>query len=207
MKNRDWLLTGDGQCLSCPSPREWDLLRTEYRFHRFLTEVEDVVNAAEERRETEEEFLPALRRLVRQLAMNCYWVRTRVPEPCPETGMSLLMLYDELGFPLTVQTETILPGAGSPIHNHGTWGVVVVLEGQQKNTFWKRSPSGEFPDKIERVGDRVLEAGDMISFTTEAIHSVEAVGSQPAITFNLYGETVSSKRFLFDAVRHTAKHF
>lgn len=203
MKSRDWLVTDDGQCLACKSPREWDLLRHPYRLHRFLTEVEDVLDDVID----ECSCLPEIRKLVRQLVMNCYWVHTQYPESSPETGISVQMLYDELGFPLTVQTEAVLPGIVSPIHNHGTWGVVAVLKGQEKNTLWKRSNHPEFKDKIEPVGEITLVAGDIISFLPDAIHCVEAVGDEPTITFNLYGETHQKQRFEFDPITHTAKNF
>ncbi|WP_413160722.1 cupin [Capilliphycus salinus ALCB114379] len=207
MNNRDWLVREDGNCLACKSAREWDLLKSEYRLHRFLTEIEDVINQAFEKGLTEVDFLADLRLLVRQLITNSYWLRTQVPEPCTKTGTSIIMLYDELGFPLTVQTETVLPGCGSPIHNHGTWGIVAVLKGQQKNVFWKREPSPDFPDNIEKVGEKILTEGEIISFTSDAIHHIEAVGDEPSLTFNLYGETNASKRFQFDVESHLAKPF
>ncbi|WP_367142217.1 hypothetical protein [Moorena sp. SIO1F2] len=40
----------------------------------------------------------------------------------------------------------------SPIHNHGTWGVVAVISGQEKNTFWRRTDDPDFCDRIEQVG-------------------------------------------------------
>ncbi|MBZ8180823.1 cysteine dioxygenase family protein [Oscillatoria salina] len=207
MKSKDWLVKEDGKCLACETVREWDLLRNEYRLYRFLTEVEDVVNEAEVKGTKEEDFLPELRKLVRSLVMNNYWIKTQIPEPSEKTGVSWLMLYDELGFPLTVQTETILPGTISPIHNHGTWGVVAMLQGKQKNIFWQRSPTATHQDKITQVGAQILEPGDIISFTTEAIHAVEAMGDTPTVTFNIYGETFASKRFQFDPLTHQAKHF
>ena len=207
MKTADWLVKEDGVCCLCQSVREWDLLAEEYRLYRFLTEVEDMIRLAAAEGIDEESSLSGLRMLVRKLILNCYTVKTRLPEPNQKMGVSVFTLYDELGFPMTIQTEMNLPGTTSPIHNHGTWGIVIVLQGKQKNTFWKRDPTAEFPDRINRVGERIIEPGDIISFTTEAIHSIEAVGDEPTITFNLYGETHGSKRFHFDPVNHTAKHF
>jgi predicted metal-dependent enzyme (double-stranded beta helix superfamily) len=207
MKTADWLVQQDGVCRLCQSVREWDLLTEEYRLYRFLTEVEDTIRLAAIEGIEETDFLSGLRMLVRKLILNCYTVKTRLPEPDFKTGISVVMLYDELGFPMTIQTETSLPGTTSPIHNHGTWSIIAVLQGKQKNTFWRRNPTTKFPDKIDRIGERIIEPGDLISFTTEAIHSIEAVGDNPTITFNLYGETHSSKRFQFDIDRQTAKHF
>jgi predicted metal-dependent enzyme (double-stranded beta helix superfamily) len=207
VKTADWLVTADGVCRLCKSVREWDLLAEEYRLYRFLTEVEDNLRLTTAEARDEESCLSGLRMLVRKLILNCYTVKTRLPEPNQKTGVSIVMLYDELGFPMTIQTEMNLTGTTSTIHNHGTWGVVMVLQGKQKNTFWQRVPTTEFPNKIERVGERIIEPGDIISFTTEAIHRIEAVGEEPTITFNLYGETHGSKRFQFDFERQTAKNF
>jgi predicted metal-dependent enzyme (double-stranded beta helix superfamily) len=203
MKGRDWFVTEDGQYQVCKSVRAWDLLRDNYRFYRFLTEVEDILHDVED----ETNHLPEIRMLVRRLIVNSYWVQSRYLEPCSKTGISVVLLYDELGFPFTVQTVTFAPGTRSTIHNHGTWGVVAVLKGEERNTFWQRSPNLEFHDKIERTGELTLFPGDIISFTPDAIHSVEAVGDEPTVTFNIYGETLMRERFEFDAISHTAKNF
>jgi len=203
MEGKDWFLTGNGQYQACKTARSWDLLQENYRVYRFLTEVENVLNNIED----ESIFLPEIRMLVRRLIVNSYWVNSQFLQPDSKTGTSVLLLYDELGFPLTVQTVTFAPGTISNIHNHGTWGVVAVLKGQEKNTFWKRNYSPEFPDKIEETGEINLFTGDIISFTSDAIHRVEAVGNEPTVTFNIYGETDPKKRFEFDIIKHLAKPF
>ncbi|AVH72244.1 cupin [Nostoc sp. 'Lobaria pulmonaria (5183) cyanobiont'] len=203
MKGKDWLLRGDGQYQACRSVRAWDLLRENYRLYRFLTEVEDVLNSVDD----EASRLPELQMLVRRLIVNSYWVQSQYLEPSPKTGTSVSLLYDELGFPLTVQTVTFAPGTRSTIHNHGTWGIVAVLKGQEKNTFWQRTNSPEFQDKIEQTGELTLFPGDIISFTPDAIHCVEAMGDEPTVTFNVYGETDPNERFEFDPVKYSAKNF
>jgi predicted metal-dependent enzyme (double-stranded beta helix superfamily) len=209
MKQQDWLVDGEGVCLPGKSPRQWDLIvETEnYRLHRFLTDIENVVNRAELDGHPETAFLPDLRRLVRKLLVNCHWVSHRVAEPDPGSGCSFQMLYDEPGLPITVQTEVTLPGTRTPVHNHGTWGVIATIKGRQKHTFWKRVPTAEFPHKVEAIGEKILEADDIIGFTTEAIHHVEAIGEEPSLTLNLYGDTFGYKRFQFDPLTHRAAKF
>ncbi|MBD2431620.1 MULTISPECIES: cupin [Fischerella] len=203
MKNRDWHVNGDGQYQACKSARAWNLLRDNYRLYRFLTELEDILNDVED----ETSRLPEIQILVRRLLVNSYWVQSQYLEPCPKTGTSVLILYDELGFPLTLQTVTFAPGTKSNIHNHGTWGVVALLKGQEKNTFWRRDPSQEFIDKIEQTGELTLLPGDIISFTPDTIHCVEALGNEPTVTFNIYGETDPKQRFEYNVISHTAKNF
>ena len=209
MPQQDWLLQDDGQCLSFPSPRQRDLLTTTtpYRLHRFLTELDDVVNEAEITQQAETEYLPILRRLIRKLVLNVYWISQSIPTPSAQTGTGFSLLYDELGFPFTLQTEIMDPGTYTTIHNHGTWGVVATLQGQQKNTFWGLFPTREYPQNVEKVGEQVFQTGDIISFTTEAIHCVEAIGNEQTVTLNLYGETNALKRFKFDPETHKAYHF
>ncbi len=208
MTKQDWLVKDNGNCLGFDSPREWDLLSqtNPYRLYRFLGELEDILNQGEMANQGEEDLLKSIRHLVRKLILNVYWVTTTVPDPSPQTGTSVSLLYDEPGFSLTLQTEIMLPGTSTSIHNHGTWGVVAALGGQQKNTFWKRSPTPEFPDKIEQVAEKLFHPGDIIGFTTDAIHQVEAIGDEPTFTLNLYGETLS-KRFNFDPITHQAQKF
>lgn len=203
MKGNDWLVTENGKYQACESVREWDLLQENYYLYRFLTELEDTVKKTNE----EIDCLTKIRILVRRLITNSYWIRSKYPEPDLKTGTSVELLYDELGFPFTVQTVTFTPGTISNIHNHGTWGVVAILKGKEKNTFWQPSPTPEFTDKIESTKELVLSPGDIISFVPGAIHCVEAVADEPTVTFNLYGETKSKERFEFDTVSHTASNF
>jgi predicted metal-dependent enzyme (double-stranded beta helix superfamily) len=203
MEGKNWIVTADGRCQPCPTARVWDLLEESYRFHRFLTELEDILRGATD----ENSCLPAIHQLVRKLILNSYWIQTQYSEPEPQTGISVQTLYDEIGFPLTVQTVTFLPGVASPIHNHGIWGVVALLKGREKNIFWKRESDPDLRDKIARVGEVVLEPGDAISFAPDAIHCVEAIGDEPVVTFNVYGETHHRARFEFDPVTHQAKNY
>jgi predicted metal-dependent enzyme (double-stranded beta helix superfamily) len=203
MQGRDFLVAGDGKLQACKSARAWDLLRENYRVYRFLTEIEDVLNDVDD----ESSRLPELRMLVRRLIVNSYWVNSQYLEPDAKTGTSVLLLYDELGFPLTVQTVTFAPGTSSTIHNHGTWGIVAVLKGEEKNTFWQRNPRPDAENKLTATGEVHLLPGDIISFTPDTIHCVQAVGDEPTVTFNVYGETDPKERFEFDPVTHIAKKF
>ncbi|MBE9059848.1 cupin [cf. Phormidesmis sp. LEGE 11477] len=203
--NKDWIVTEDGHCQPCPTLRDWDLLESPYYFHRFLTEVENLLRQTKTTHQCDR--LPVLRQLVRKLIVNSYWIRTQRPTFLPAAPTALLNLYDETGYPLTVQIEALKPGASSSIHTHGTWGIVAILQGQEKHTFWQRSPEPDLPNKIVCVAEKTLSYGEVISFVPEAIHRVQAIGKEPLVTFNLYGETMSEQRFEFDAIAHQAKRY
>ncbi|MFW6315516.1 MAG: cupin [Cyanobacteriota bacterium] len=203
----DWLVQDEGNCSLSTLVREWDFLDGDYRLYRFLTEVEDQVNLALSQGKDEETLLSELRPLVRKLILNCSVIQTSLCQLNQNRESAVAILYDELGLPITIQTEINFLGETSPIHNHGTWGIVAVLQGQQKNLFWQRKPTDDHPHCIEYVGEKIIEEGEIISFTSEAIHSIEAVSEEATITLNLYGETEASKRFQFDYKKQTAKTF
>ena len=206
MNSRDWLVTDDGNCEPRPAMRDWDLVRDRYYLHEFLTEIIDLTRAARSEQD-EWDFLPQIRMRVRQLITNSYYVQTQYLEPDPKTGIAILTLYDEIGYPLTIQNVTFAPGTFSPIHNHGTWGVVAVLKGQEKHTFWRRVQDPDFPHKVRPIGERTLKPGEIISFTPAAIHQIQAVGNEPTVTFHLYGDLQPRSRFEFELETNTVKPF
>ena len=174
-----------------------------YRLYRFLTDLEDVLLTIPDDRDR----LKAIFPLVRKLLMSSYWLQMEYREPNPETGWSVKTLYKELDYPITIQTVAWLPGNVSPIHNHATWGIVAVMDGQEKNRFWKRSPDAEHPHKIQLIDEYNFIPGDIIGLMPDAIHSVEPLGEEPTITFNIYGETDFPQRYEFDSINHSVKNF
>lgn len=198
----NWIVLDD--CTrSAHYPQPTELPRNPYRLYRFLTDLEDILLTIPE----DGDRLKAIMPLVRHLLTSSYWLQMEYDQPSPKTGWSVKTLYREPEYPLTVQMVAWKPGTSSPIHNHGTWGIVALIDGTEKNRFWKRSPTAEFPDKLELVGEQILQPGEIIGFMPGAIHSVESVGDEPTISFNIYGETDYSQRFRFDTIKHTAKKF
>jgi predicted metal-dependent enzyme (double-stranded beta helix superfamily) len=201
MTEQNWFVDNDGHC------EAWEMVaqpedQAPYRLYRFLTELEDILIQNSDDRSR----LQAICPLVRKLLTSSSWLQVTPLVPDPDTGWEVLMLYDEPFFPLTIQLVAWAPGVASPIHNHASWGVVALLNGQEKNTLWQRSPTAKFPDRIEPVGDRLLSPGDILCFMPDAIHQVQA-GDQPTISFNLYGETNYDQRFEFDHQHHKAHIF
>ncbi|MEB3180409.1 MAG: cupin [Nostocaceae cyanobacterium] len=199
---QNWLVTDGGDCVVL-NLEELALPEKPYRLYRFLTELEDILDTITD----DGDRLQTIAPLVRKLLASSYWLQMEFTEPPTDPGWSVQFLYDEYEFPLTVQMVAWLPGHISPIHNHATWGIVAIVSGQEKNQFWRRSPTPEYPSRIASVGEKILVPGDIIGFTPGAIHSVEALGQEPVITFNLYGVTEYQERFEFDPVIHSAKNF
>ncbi len=203
MDCQDWLVRENGLCEPCQLSKNWEWKDKTYRLYRFLTDLEDILEQTKE----EEQILFAVRPLVRRLLTSSYWLQGEYRLPNVQQGWSVVDLYDEMNFALTIQMVAWLPGQVSKIHNHGTWGIVAVIDGVEKNTFWRRVPQTSNSEQIERVAEKNMVPGDIICFTNSAIHSIEVVGDEPLVTFNVYGPTNYQQRWEFDPLNHTAKNF
>lgn len=203
MNGKDWFVANNGQYEAWEVRSQTEDLTQPYRLYRFLTDLEDILEKITDDRLR----LQAISPLVRKLLTTSSWLQVVPLAPDPETGWEVSILYDEPFFPLTVQLVAWAPGVVSPIHNHASWGLVALLSGEEKNTFWLPSPTLEFPERIEPAGNLLLSPGEILCLMPDAIHQVEALGDKPTISFNLYGETNYNQRFEFDIKHHKAHVF
>jgi len=91
-----------------------------------------------------------------------------------------------------------LPGQWTPIHDHGSWGVVGVLEGVlEERAYVRLSPDREADHDIELVrgGVVLLGRGAVTSFVPnpDHIHVTGVPAERPrAVSLHLYGRMMSS---------------
>lgn len=196
----NWLVNNQGECQPYFPSLDQEFLEP-YRLYRFLTDLENILGMDIDEERRIQAIIPA----VRQLLTSADWLHTNYSPPNPQTGWSITSIYEEPNYPITVQTVAWNPGNVSPVHNHASWGIVAIISGEEKNTFWRRSLDN--PSRLAKTSEKVLVAGDIVGFTSDAIHCVEPLGKEPCITFNLYGAADFSQRYEFDIVRHTAKNF
>ncbi len=80
---------------------------------------------------------------------------------------------------LTLILARFQPGITTPIHDHGTWAVIHVLEGQERYKHWDRLDDGRDPQhaELEVKYERVLGPGDSVHWfqPPEDIHSQETL--------------------------------
>ncbi|NEO27947.1 MAG: hypothetical protein F6K03_13945, partial [Kamptonema sp. SIO4C4] len=165
MDGQNWIVTAEGDCEPLDCEEFIPKGHPPYRFYRFLTDLDDVLDAYSDDVERLRRIAPKVRRVME----DSYWLQLEYKQPHPQRGWSVSMLYDEPGYPLTVQMVAWSPQQLSTIHNHATWGLVLLLDGEEKNTFWRQTGDAATSSHIERVGDCVLSPGDLICFVPEAI--------------------------------------
>jgi predicted metal-dependent enzyme (double-stranded beta helix superfamily) len=109
-------------------------------------------------------------------------------------GMGDLELYQAPDDGLFIALGAWQPGHGVPPHDHGTWTVVVGLEGEEHNTLWRRRDDGSRPGfaEIDKLDTTRLGPGQVIAMTTEDIHSVDNSGNAVSYTLHVYGQNLAA---------------
>jgi predicted metal-dependent enzyme (double-stranded beta helix superfamily) len=83
---------------------------------------------------------------------------------------------------LTMLKVCFPQGRRTPPHDHGTWAMILLLSGREKNTLYRREPGG-----LRKAGEVTLEPGTILPLLAETVHVAESIGDQPAIGLHVYG--------------------
>lgn len=169
----------------------------------FITSLREI--AAEEN--DEQMLVQRIRPLAERLAVSSELAAISCPEPDAEQGFGFRLLHEEPDHSLVVALLSWLPGRGTPPHDHGTWGVVVGIEGEEVNTFWKRLDDGSHPEyaEIEKEGERVFSRGESLTLLPRTIHSIENRTDAISLSLHVYGYHINhTDRSQFDTENHTA---
>lgn len=90
--------------------------------------------------------------------------------------------------------NSILPGKLTEPHNHTTWAIVVAVEGEERNRFYKRTDDGSVPGKaaLEFDEEIVVKPGVGVAMMPDDIHSITVVGHTPTLHFHMYGRAIET---------------
>jgi predicted metal-dependent enzyme (double-stranded beta helix superfamily) len=142
----------------------------------------------------------------RAAASKRSWLRPAMCQPDAEQGFGVCVLHEENDHQLAVFVASWLPNRGTPPHDHGTWALVVGLDGEERNVFWQRLDDRGRPGyaEIVKVGERTVGPGDVLAMPAGAIHSVWNDSERVAVSLHIYGRHVNhTQRSRFDPVNRS----
>ena len=114
------------------------------------------------------------------------------------SGYTRNLIYDAPDASLSLYSIVWLPGQWTPVHDHGSWGVVGVLEGVlEERNYVRLSPERGADEGIELVrgGVILLGRGAVTSFVPnpDHIHVTGVPQERPrAVSLHLYGRMMNS---------------
>lgn len=125
-------------------------------------------------------------------------------------GYTRNLIYDAPDQSLSLYALVWLPGQWTPVHDHGSWGVVGVVEGVlEERSYVRLSPDRGADDGIDlaRGGVVLLRHGAVTSFVPnpDHIHVTGVSADRPrAVSLHLYGRTMSDFN-LYDVQARTRR--
>ena len=84
---------------------------------------------------------------------------------------------------------SLAPGTRSQPHDHDTWAVVVAIEGEERNTFYRRADDARTAGRarLEVTGAAMVKPGSPATMMPDAIHAIAVEGSTPTRHLHMYG--------------------
>lgn len=159
----------------------------------------------------EKEILVKVRELAGRTAANKHaWLKDYMYEADTEQGFGVHVLHEEPDHTLAIFAVSWLPNRGTTPHDHGTWAVVVGIDGPERNEFWKRSDDRSRPGfaDLKKVGRKVFGADDVLAMPAGTIHSVWNETDRVTVSLHIYGKHVNyTGRSQYDPDKHTETPF
>lgn len=139
------------------------------------------------------DLLPEVAPLAAKLSAEPGLIRPEFYEVDESQGIGITVLHEEADHSLLVETIVWAPGKGVLPHDHQTWGVVVGLDGVERNTIWKREDAGDTPGRAELKAAHETDVGkgETIVFMPDDIHSVRNLGDAPTLSLHIYGKSLA----------------
>lgn len=178
----------------------------QYSLTQYVEDLRRITAETNEEGEIFEQVGP----LAKRMAMDRSWIEERFFKPDLKTGFSVFQLHEETDHSLAVLAVSWVPGMGVEPHDHGTWAVVVGVEGIERNIRYKRLDDRNDPHlarlKIKEEGN--AGPGDLVCIKSGGIHAVRNDGDKVTLSLHTYGTHINhTNRYQFDLEAHTAKAF
>jgi predicted metal-dependent enzyme (double-stranded beta helix superfamily) len=104
------------------------------------------------------------------------------------------------------------PGQTTPIHDHLTWALIGVYDGEEREALFRRTDDGSNPKiaKIENVSEKINTKGHVTVLGHRGIHGVDNISGKPKPTtsIHVYGRDIGhAERHSYDPVTGQISRF
>lgn len=172
--------------------------REIYTLHEFINDVDNVVRGYSSESEVLLHLKPALEKLVsspRSVPPKAFTPRK------DRFAMNLLQMPKDESY--SIIGGVWHPGQTTPIHDHLTWALIGVYEGEEREALFRRTDDGSNPKlaKIQQVSERVNKKGHVTVLGQSGIHRVDNISLKPTTSVHIYGRDIgNAERHSYDPV-------
>ncbi len=172
--------------------------REGYVLQEFIHDVDRVIREYS----TEAEILLHLKRVLEQLVSSPASVPAKAFTPRKDRfAMNLLQMPEDEAY--SIIGGVWHPGQTTPIHDHLTWALIGVYEGEEREALFRRTDDSSNPKlaKIQQVSERVNKKGHVTVLGHSGIHRVDNISLKPTTSVHVYGRDIgNAERHSYDPV-------
>ena len=169
---------------------------TEYTLEKFIQDCETETAAHAELADTVRAITPLMYRLIS--GARDFLKPEHFQSEAGHYARNLVYAADDAG--LSLYTLVWRPGQWTPVHDHGTWGVVGVVEGQLEEQSYMRTDPDQSANRhagidLHRGGLVLLSPGSVSTFVPnpDHIHRTGCPDHLPrCVSLHLYGRAMNS---------------
>jgi predicted metal-dependent enzyme (double-stranded beta helix superfamily) len=171
----------------------------------FIQDVDGVVRGYS----SESEILLHLRPVLEKLVSSPTSVPAKAFTPRKDRfAMNLIQMPEDEAY--SIIGGVWRPGQTTPIHDHLTWALIGVCEGEEREALFRRTDDGSNAKlaKIQQVSERVQKKGHVTVLGHTGIHRVDNISLKPTLSVHVYGRDIgNAERHSYDPVTGEIRKF
>jgi predicted metal-dependent enzyme (double-stranded beta helix superfamily) len=159
----------------------------------FIQDVDQIVQ--DER--SEKVLISKIKTRMQQLLKSEKVLPEQYMQPNPKYALYPLHIAEDESFVIAVAVWDV--GQATPMHDHGTWGVIGVVQGTEREIKYARPSSENEPLTV--IKDRYIREGEVgtCCSSEQDIHKVECASSIPCVGLHVYGRNIGEiERHMYD---------
>ena len=172
--------------------------REGHALQEFISDVDGVVRGYS----SESEMLLHLKPVLEKLVSFPASVPARAFTPRKDRfAMNLIQMPEDEAY--SIIGGVWHPGQTTPIHDHLTWALIGVYDGEEREALFRRTDDGSNPKlaKIQQVSERVNKKGHVTVLGHTGIHRVDNISLKPTLSVHIYGRDIgNTERHSYDPV-------
>ncbi len=177
-----------------------------YQLSNYITDIKKIIIAERDEKTITQLISP----LAKRLAASNEFQDEKYKVCDEEQGFGVHLLHEEANHELGIFVFSWLPGRGTLPHNHKTWAVIAVIDGEEHEIYWERKDDESQPGyaELKKSREETMTAGDIASCGANDIHSVMNTGQSVSLSLHTYGKHINfTGRSQFDPEKNSENPF
>lgn len=172
----------------------------------FISELQNISSLSH----SDTHIIQATMPLMQDLVATCDWLPAQYFDYDQTRGYTAYLIHEEHDHRLQVNIVTWRPNFELPPHDHGTWAILGILMGVERNVIWRRLDDGATPGYAEIVqeDELLIQPGEVIVLGPHEIHSVKNMTDDIGVSIHIYGMNLNyTGRSQFNPAEHIERPY